>query len=152
MCSTRSRNLGTTLQVHVTTLSTQRAHITCKGEKEDNVGQVNKISLSRKAAVRFASLTTAEELENTANGIVPPNKTQGHNSWLKERNRRAVEPTILTCKDSNRLCYVLRLFVLEAKKIVRSIYLVLAMRGIGRELAKNKARFPLLDKNGLRFH
>ena len=80
---------------------------------------------------------------------------------MKERNHlesEQIDPDtcILSCRDAEHLSYVLRLFVMEARKVdgekhppgtIRSL-----LHRISRELIKNKAPFAILDKSDLRFH
>lgn len=83
-------------------------------------------------------------------------------SWIEERNLQVsveeqIPLDILSTHqaDSEKLCKVLRLFVLEARKIDGEKYPSGTIRnllsGLNRELLKNKADFSILDRNDVRF-
>ena len=143
------------------------------GNAEDHNPPIKKrrLSLSRKKPLtevnssRFASPTKPDVVEKAAEGVVPENTRQNTRwavstflSWVEERNQRIseqIEPDILSSNDAERLSYVLRLFVIEARKVDGKKYPPGTIRnllsGINRELVKNKAEFTILDKSDRRF-
>ena len=112
---------------------------------------------------RFASPTKPELVEQAAEGVVPTNTKHSTKwavktfmSWLKQRNERVpddqIESSILSCRDHSRLCYVLRLFVLEVRKSNGECYPPASLlSGINREMMNNKIDFMILDKSDIRF-
>ena len=116
-------------------------------------------------ASRFASPTKPDEFKRAAEGVVPNNTRQNTKwavstflSWVEERNKRVpdqIDCDVLSSNNAERLSYVLRLFVIEARKmdcekyppgIVRNL-----LSGINRELIKNKAEFSIMDRSDRRF-
>ena len=76
---------------------------------------------------------------------------------MEQRNQlipEKIDPDILLCGDAERLSHVLRLFVMEARKVDSDRYPPGTTRnllhGISCELIKNKALFAILDKSDLR--
>ena len=79
-------------------------------------------------------------------------------AWIEEHNKRVVEQIvcdILSSNDAESLSYVLRLFVMEARKVdvekypPATIYSLLS--GLSRELLKNKTCFAILDRGDVCF-
>ena len=107
-------------------------------EKENERGltppnKKRRLSLSRNKplrevnASRFASPTKPDEFKRAAEGVVPNNTRQNTKwavstflSWVEERNKRVpdqIDCDVLSSNNAERLSYVLRLFVIEARKM-----------------------------------
>ena len=132
-----------------------------------------RLSLSRKQPLqelnttRFGSPTKSDTYLSAAEGVIPDNTRLNTKwaistflSWIKERNDRVdaseqLDTAILSSKDTDEISRVLRLFVLEVRKVDGERYPPGSIRnlvsGINRELTKNGAHFSIMDKSDRRF-
>ena len=108
-------------------------------EKEQLDGPPSKtrrLSLSLKRPLREANCsplpTHPDLVEKASKGVIPYSTLQNTNwavgtllSWVKQRNHlvsEQFEPDILSCRDAECLLYVLRLSMMEARKVDNKRY------------------------------
>ena len=135
---------------------------------DENVSPPKKklsLSLKKKPEKRFGSFVTEEEQTVAAKGVVPLNTKIANDwamknlrQWMEHRNNSGEEKVpddLLCCKDAERVCKWLCIFVQETQKENGEEYPPSTIRALiaafQRQMTENKLGFNLLDKTDLRF-